>query len=69
MIAPRRLASPLPFLVASALGAALVLSPGCGGGDNPARFAGTIELPKKEPSRVDSKDFVKGKARVQVGQN
>ena len=61
MIAPRRVASTLPLLVASALGAAFVLVPGCGGGDNPARYAGTIDLPKRETSRVVAKDFAKGK--------
>jgi hypothetical protein len=67
MIAPRRVASTSPLLVASAFGVAFVLAPGCGSSDNPARYAGTIELPKREISRVDAKDFAKGKTPDPAG--
>jgi hypothetical protein len=66
MISSPRHASPFALLIAFALGTALVLSPGCGGGDNPAHFAGSIDLPKREPTRVTAKDFVKGKAGGKV---
>jgi hypothetical protein len=66
MVAPRRLALPFRSLLAPALGAAFVFSPGCGDGDNPARHAGTIDMPKREPSRVDAKDFAKEKAKGKV---
>jgi hypothetical protein len=61
MIAPRRVTSKLPLLAASALGVAFVLAPGCGG-DDPARYARTIELPKRETSRVNPKELAKAKA-------
>jgi hypothetical protein len=61
MIAPRRVASTSPLLVASALAAASLLAPGCGGGDDPAGYARTIELPKREMSRVNAKELAKSK--------
>ena len=48
-------------LLASALGAAFSLASGCGGEDNPSRYTRTIELPKRELSRINAKDFVKAK--------
>jgi hypothetical protein len=63
MVAPIRLALPFRSLLVPVLGAAFVFSPGCGGGDNPSRSAGTIDMPKREPSRVDAKDFAKEKAK------
>jgi hypothetical protein len=66
MVAPRCTASPFRYLLAPALGAAFVFAPGCGGGDNPSRYAGTIDMPKREPSRVDAKDFAKEKAKGKV---
>ena len=67
MIALRFAASRSPLLVAFALGAALVLAPGCGGSDDPARYAGTIDLPKRAVSRFDAKQLAKGKTLAPAG--
>ncbi len=61
MIPSHHLARTLPMLSA-ALGAALLLVPGCGDGDNPSRHTATIELPSREKTRINSKDFARSKA-------
>jgi hypothetical protein len=66
MVAQRRLAVPFRSLLATLVGAALLFSSGCVGGDNPSRYAGTIDMPKREASRVTAKDFAKDKPRGKV---
>ncbi len=58
MATPNRLAVPFRFLIVSAL----VVTPGCGGTENPARYTGSIDMPSREPSRVDAKVFAREKA-------
>lgn len=59
MPVPRRLIT--SSVLAAVLGTAVLGSSGCGGGDNPSRAAGTIDLPKRETARVVAKDAAKGK--------
>jgi hypothetical protein len=57
MIAPKRPTSPVDSLRILALGVALLPAIGCG--EQPARMAGTIELPKRETARPNVKALAK----------
>ena len=58
-VEPRRYVPVVRCLIVAVAASATLGVTGCGG-DNPARMAGTIELPAKEEGRFNPKSYVKG---------
>ena len=54
---------PRPWTKPAVLAVGLAATLGCGG-DDPAKLAGTIELPSKKPARFDPKSFKKPAPRA-----
>ena len=52
----RRIARPVKLLTIAAIASAALAAVGCG--DDPSRLAGTIDVPKRERPRPDSKGTI-----------